>query len=1039
MQHRTILKIVILVFLLTPLQVRSAEPAWNEWIEPSFPFFSSVVDRRSGPIKNNLTPRAIVFPLGADCYLAYDVDLLRVAAVWKAGDAPFLGAGMAVNSYPYQGNKVPGGDKDAPKPHGTILFENGVYAGVGVGQPQWNDPRPNLPPAVRVVNGGLDPKVARFLGVQLAPSAAIEYEVADAVHITERFTLEKAGVVRQLTIGKHQQPLYIAVAKQTKMDGFACQGPASLEVAEGHVVCLVRPSDQEQSVSISFSAKNVPEHASVDTPQGKRWEEVVNVSLPPIAGDRALNVEPIPLPLDNRYGRAVRAAAIDFFPDGRAALVTYDGDVWMADGLQPDSKDVAWTRFTSGLHEPLSIAIRDEEIFVFDRNGLWCLHDRDNNGEADYHELFCSRIDQTAETREFASAMRIAKDGGFILCKPGQQKTFSSVLKISPDGKHAHVVAHGFRQPFMGYDPTSGRIAVSDQQGNWVPSTPVHFIEEGGFYGFPNGPTDEQRPVTPPLTWIPHQVCSSSTSIVWTRDAKLGPLNEAAILLSYHQPKLLQIHADATDAATQGGATELDLQLDAPLLHGAMNPADGLLYITGFKIWGTGAKEITYLARLRHNPRNTWTTPVGLRIAKRGVLLQFATPLDPESLNRPASFAVRRWNYQRTSKYGSGYFQLDGKPGTETLPTASAKLSTDGRTVFLGVPNMREAMQIEVSYDIGASNGEAIQHQTFLTAHALPALNLSRLGFADNQVDMTVKHPSLADQPTITPTAERGLRYYTKLGCVGCHSVDGTTEGKNGPSWLDLYGAQRKLVKTGKLVQADEAYLRESIFDPTAKVAEGAINGEAGMPIYSGVLNTEQVDSLLLYIKALADKSAREKLARLNAASNAIVRKWKVDDFRTELAHPLRGRSLANGKLAFLSASCFNCHQVGQGKGGRLGPDLAKLDPKIHGLELLTHILEPSRRIEEKFKARTIATVDGKVHKGFVIFENETELRLMADPLSRQAPVVVLKDQIEEMVLSNVSAMPEGIVDRLQLQEILDLLAYIESKGDPKHSAYKPK
>ena len=50
---------------------------------------------------------------------------------------------------------------------------------------------------------------------------------------------------------------------------------------------------------------------------------------------------------------------------------------------------------------------------------------------------------------------------------------------------------------------------------------------------------------------------------------------------------------------------------------------------------------------------------------------------------------------------------------------------------------------------------------------------------------------------------------------------------------------------------ADEAYLRESILKPAAKVAEGAVNGEAGMPIYEGVLSEEQIESIILFARSL--------------------------------------------------------------------------------------------------------------------------------------------------------------------------------------------
>ena len=126
-----------LVFVFTMAFATGKEkkqpPPWNLWIEKDFPFFSCVVDARSEGIKDNLTPRAVVLPLENGHYLAYDLDLLRVAAVWKAQDLPFENASMSVNSYPYELRKVGSGQKTLPKPKGKILFQNGLYPGVGSG------------------------------------------------------------------------------------------------------------------------------------------------------------------------------------------------------------------------------------------------------------------------------------------------------------------------------------------------------------------------------------------------------------------------------------------------------------------------------------------------------------------------------------------------------------------------------------------------------------------------------------------------------------------------------------------------------------------------------------------------------------------------------------------------------------------------------------------------------------------------------------------------------------------------------------------
>src|SRR5688572_20514708 len=64
---------------------RPAE-GWADWVEPDFPFFSSVIDAgRAGPgfPSRNLTPRGLVLRIGRDQWVAFDTDLLRIAAMWR--------------------------------------------------------------------------------------------------------------------------------------------------------------------------------------------------------------------------------------------------------------------------------------------------------------------------------------------------------------------------------------------------------------------------------------------------------------------------------------------------------------------------------------------------------------------------------------------------------------------------------------------------------------------------------------------------------------------------------------------------------------------------------------------------------------------------------------------------------------------------------------------------------------------------------------------------------------------------------------------
>jgi cytochrome c2 len=99
-------------------------------------------------------------------------------------------------------------------------------------------------------------------------------------------------------------------------------------------------------------------------------------------------------------------------------------------------------------------------------------------------------------------------------------------------------------------------------------------------------------------------------------------------------------------------------------------------------------------------------------------------------------------------------------------------------------------------------------------------------------------------------TVEEGHRLATLMACVSCHSTDGTTIGKVGPTWKGLFGREVLLANGGKTV-ADEGYLRESITEPNARIVRGFDKSDTGMPSYQGVINDAQVEALILYIKSL--------------------------------------------------------------------------------------------------------------------------------------------------------------------------------------------
>jgi mono/diheme cytochrome c family protein len=168
--------------------------------------------------------------------------------------------------------------------------------------------------------------------------------------------------------------------------------------------------------------------------------------------------------------------------------------------------------------------------------------------------------------------------------------------------------------------------------------------------------------------------------------------------------------------------------------------------------------------------------------------------------------------------------------------------------VFIGLPDMRTVMQMRLGWSLKTATGATFEQSAYFTPKALSAFDSEKEGFGKFTVDLT---PRAAAAAANTPvTVDEGRRISELMGCVACHSNDGSLVGKVGPSWKGLFGSQRQIVGGGR-VAADEAYLRESIKEPTARVVSGFEKNDTGMPSYEGVISESQIEALILYIKSV--------------------------------------------------------------------------------------------------------------------------------------------------------------------------------------------
>ena len=892
----------ILFFVVsTAVLAQESKPAsaspWGDFVEKDFPFFSSVLDCRDvgeGFPKDNLTPRGLILNLGHNLWACFDTDLLRIACIWEGeeGKPPVTLAALAPGSYHVAGQKTKDGQDDLPKPIGKVWLANGIYPGWQVGEkPSFTDPREPAPSAEEVGRGP-DKRFRLRAIVPTRGGVRITYSVGStsvSEWITSEVTNRDVRVQRTIEIemdslfhhklvsvfgwwpfdetklfaGRHAGR-NVQMGKNQKATGepfFHTISTIESKDAPSRRIELIQQIRHQTAESAQSESDMRYHNREADFIALRKpfWPQTLTTKATLSQKPDAYVIDDIPLPVPNPWKRNVRLADIAFLNDqGDAAGVTLDGDVWLISGLKGDLEAVTWKRFASGLHEPMSIVARNGEILVFDRNGIWKLIDSNGDKECDRYEMFCNLFAQTAETREFPNSMKLGPKGELYISKGGQEGTTrgkhnGTVIKVAADGKSFEVIGYGLRQPFIGVNAQTGLVTASDQQGHYVPSTPLHIIRDHQFYGhLPTIAEKEKYPesIAEPLTWIPHPVNPSGVTQTWLLGSKMGPVDGELIHIGYNRPELFRVLQNTHFAKPQAALVSFSREFDFPTLNAIVNPADGQLYVTGFQVWGTVVKRLSGLARVR------WTGKPRVLLEEvtptdKGLVLRFNAKLDAKLATNPESYSAERWNYKRTPEYGSPHLKLDGSNGQDWMNASSAYLSADGQSVLVAFPEMKTCHQMRIGWGLQSVDGLKAANTAYFSPWELMPFDAAKLGFEPGlKIDLTPRKSAVA--AAVKPTVEEGERLYQMFGCMACHSTDGTLVGKVGPSWKGLFGTERDIAKGMKgKVKADEAYLRESILNPSAKVVKGFEKFDTGMPIYAGILNESQIESLILYIKSL--------------------------------------------------------------------------------------------------------------------------------------------------------------------------------------------
>jgi cytochrome c len=428
-----------------------------------------------------------------------------------------------------------------------------------------------------------------------------------------------------------------------------------------------------------------------------------------------------------------RVGAMDFLPDGRLVVATWDstGGIYLLDRVQEaDSTAITVKRIAFGLAEVLGMKVVDGDIYVLQKQELTRLVDTDKDDIIDEFQVVCNGWGVSSNFHEFAFGL-VYKDGFFYgtfatALNPGgasasvQMPGRGCVIRISKADGSFEFIAGGLRTPNgIGTGP-DGEIFISDNQGDWLPANKLLHLKNGAWYGsrasnFPGLSTVQE---TPPLVYLQQDEIANSPSqpILFNK----GIYKQQLLMGDITYGGLQRVFIDKVGNQSQGCVFRFTQGLEAGVNRLLWGP-DNKLYVGGCGQrgnWAQQGKNQYGLQKLSINPARITFEMLAVRAVAGGLEIEFTKPVAANSFIKKDDFLVRQWHYTPTAEYGGP------KQEEERVAVKRVELRANGTRVFLELDSLKAGKVVYLRLNkkqVRAANSEPLwTTEAWYTMNRLP-------------------------------------------------------------------------------------------------------------------------------------------------------------------------------------------------------------------------------------------------------------------------------------------------------------------------------
>ncbi len=445
-------------------------------------------------------------------------------------------------------------------------------------------------------------------------------------------------------------------------------------------------------------------------------------------------------------GEVIEAGAFEVLPDGRVAVGTRRGDIFLISGVDDARPEPKYEKYATGLDEIFGLAWKDESLFVTQSCELTKLSDTSGDGRADRFDVVSDAWGY-ANYHEYAFGSKFDPEGNLYVAL-GLSKSYHSWAlfrgwgyKITPEGESIPI-ASGMRSPGgIGFNE-HGALFYIESQGPWNSACSLKFVKEGGFMGHPASynwydftprfetpiepnsrssiliEKERVKELVPYAVIFPYIRMGRSISgfVVDKTGGKFGPFENQMFLGDYTQSIIMRATTELVNGVWQGACYPFREELSTGILNVQFTPGGRLLAGGTNRGWPVRGLKPYALERLE------WTGKMPFEIKEvtitpDGFHLAFTKPVDAETGGANETYQVTTFTHNYHQRYG-------GPEIDQTAPAVSAVvLADDGMSARIVLETVKKGHVHE--FDLSAlrgRDGEALLHRhAYYTVNEVPS------------------------------------------------------------------------------------------------------------------------------------------------------------------------------------------------------------------------------------------------------------------------------------------------------------------------------